>query len=356
MTVGTDSNATAEKEPIAEAPVIKGSFFEIAPTIGYKGEVLSGNFGARIKDFTNQQLSDVAKETAITADIAADYALGLIKSTTKLDFENSDSTFPDYLTGTNKGMPLRYFQSRISQSLNWDMGQLNLMAKGSFANKDYTTPYMDNPSDHILGRTIFEQDQRITEGSMRVGAKLAEAFEIAVRPLIQHKQYTKEPARQTNGQKGGAEFSPETPRREVLKQEGNLDLVLKTARVNITPTFTFGNDSDEALGALDNTYQGGGLTAEVVIDAATNLKLSGAFNYKEANYDNWTYNSFETPIPNGEKRKDVEKTTNFTAGVNLNKNVGVALNYTLINEVSNWETADENYKEEIIGSTLNVSF
>lgn len=358
ITVGKDSNATVEKTKIDFAPnvPVSGSFYEITPSVGFKNDLLSGHFGARIKDFTSQGLSDNAKETQINADLDLNYSLGLLKAQTKVDFENADSKYPDYISGTTKGMPIRYFQTRISQDLSVDLGQLNLAIGGSFANKDFTTPYLDNPSDHIFGQKIFEQDQRITEGKLRIGAKLAENLEIAVRPLIRHTQFLEEPARQTNGQKGGAYFDPSTPRREVLKQEGNVDFVFSTGRVNITPTFTFGNDSDEAFGALDNTYRGAALKAELIIDPGTNLKLNGSFNYKEVDYDNWTYNGLNNVIANGAKRKDTEKTTTAGISVNVTKNIGFGVNYTLIEEVSNWETPDENYKQEIVGSTLTVSF
>jgi hypothetical protein len=354
LTFGKDSNATADKTVTAEAPQKDGSFFQIAPTISFKGDIFSGSFGASMKDFSDQQLSDTAKENSMTADLGANLTLGVMKSSTKLDFENNDSKLPDWLTGSNKGMPVRYFQSKITEEVTMDLGQLNLGATGSFAYLDFSTPYLDNPADHELGQNIFEQDRRIAEGSFRVGVKLASDLELAVRPLIRETQYLYEPARQSDGTKGGTAI--DAPRRQTMQQEGNLDLVFKTGRVNIVPTVTFGNTNDEALGALDNSYQGGGLKAEFIIDPGTQLKLSGGFVYSQEDYDNWTYNGINNPLPNGEKRKDTERTTTASASVNVTKSVNVSLNYQRIQEVSNWQTPDENYVEEIVGSTLGVSF
>ncbi len=349
MTVGKDSNLTPDKDGI------QGNFYQISPSLSFNGDTFVGTFGANIKDWTDQQTSDIAKETVINAGIGANYGSEITKATSRLDFVNSDVMWPDYLSGTDhtdkdRGMPIRYFESKFTQTLGWDFGMVNVAANGSIAHRDYTSPYSDFAPDIVQSQT-FEQDRNIAEGSGRVGVKFNDKVELAARPLVRHTKYTDEPARQTDGSKGGALLNDETPRREVLTTEINLDLNLTFGRINLVPTAVAGTDSDQALGALDTSYSGGGLSAELILDKDSQLKIAPSIAYKEIKYDNWTMG-----VRNGDFRVDREINTGVNVSVNVSKNVGLGLSYSLIDETSSWVTQDENYREEIIGSSVNLTF
>lgn len=325
------------------------TFFEIAPSLGYESKHFDAKFGARIKDFTTQEASDQAKETEANVGFAAKFGSD-IKSKTTLDFTNSDSRWRDFFNETVTGMPIRYFQSKLGQSFGTKIGALSLDANASILFRDHSNSYTDNVSP-ILGARIYDRDFIQEQVDGRVGVELSKNVTVAGRPVFKHRKYIDEPARQTDGTKGGAAFAATTPEAEVMTAELNVDFITTFGPVGITPTATVGQDSDRALGAEDSSYTGGKLALAIDLDKDTGLQLTASGEYKDIKFDNWTKS-----VTNGALRHDTESTTSVGAAVNILKSVKLALDYALVEEKSNIPAIDENYRREIIGTTVTVSF
>lgn len=325
------------------------SFFEIAPSLGYESKHFDAKFGARIKDFTTQEASDQAKETEANVGFAGKFG-SRVTSTTKLDFTNSDSRWRDFFNETLTGMPIRYFQSKLSESLGMKLNALSLEANASILYRDFSNQWTDNASP-LLGTRIFDRDFTEQQVDGRVGVELSKFVSLAGRPVFKHRQYIDEPAKQTDGSKGGLAFANSTPNAETMTAELNVDLITTIGPVGITPTAIVGQDSDRALGAMDTSYSGGKLAIAVDIDKDLGLKFIASSEYKDIKYDNW-----RNGVTAGALRNDIETASDMSASMNVLKTVNVALNYSFVQEKSNIPDIDENYRREIIGSTVTVSF
>lgn len=341
LTLGHDSDYLIDK--LGE----DATFFEIAPSLSYDSKHFGANFGARIKDYSTQEASDQAKETEANVGFSAKFGSDL-KSTTKLDFTNSDSRWRDFFNETMDGMPIRYFQSKLKQSLGMQINALALEANASILFRDYSNSWTDNASP-LLGTRIFDRDYTEEQVDGRVGVELSKAVSLAGRPVFKHRKYIDEPARETDGSKGG--LAGGAPDAETMTTEMNFDVITTFGPVGITPTAIVGQDSDRGFGALDTSYSGGKLAIAIDIDKDTGLKLMASGEYKDIKYDNWTKD-----VKGGALRNDIESTTSVGASVNLLTAVNLALNYALVEEKSNVDSIDENYRQEIIGTTVTVSF
>lgn len=345
LTIGHDSDFLVDRQGIG------GTFFEIKPGLSYSSEHFGADFSARIKDFTKQENSDQAKETEANVGFSGKFNLTEnIKSTTKLSLTNSDARWPDWFGDTLTGQPIRYFQAKIGQSIGFKQKNLSVDVGGSYLDRNFSNDYTDNAPE-ILGARIYGRDYTEAQIDSRVAVELSKVFTLAGRPVFKHRLYKDEPARQTNGLKGGAAF-PNTPMAETMTAEMNFDVIMSLGPVSLTPSVTVGQDADRALGANDTSYSGGALNFNYDIDKDSGLKLTSNASYKAIKYDNWTLGV----VPDGDLRSETEVGTGVGASVNLTKSVGLAVNYASWKETSNLPNEDENFRVEVVSSTLTVSF
>jgi hypothetical protein len=348
ITIGQDSNLdeTSRED-------ISGGFYEMKPSISYTGRMFFGSFGASIKDYSSQENSEIARKTDINAETGAKFSLTEdVSTTSKLSFLNRDFRWPDFLTGTDDGMAIRFFETKFAQSVDFKLKALTVNITGSYSNRDFTTTYSDTAPD-VLGRQDFQRDLNDAELNAKFDVKFNDHLSFIAKPGLKHRKYKAEPARQTDGQKGGAALNSVTPRREILTNSLAVDLKTTLGAFTITPTATIGQDVDRALGAEDTSFSGGGISLEITIDKDLGLVLGGSANYRNTKYDNWT----DRVVPAGETREIDGVDTGISAGVNLSKSVALGLDYSREEYESNLPAfTDENFTREVIGTTLTVSF
>ena len=129
--------------------------------------------------------------------------------------------------------------------------------------------------------------------------------------------------------------------------------LFKFGNSSITPKFLVGQVADQALGALDDNHSGIGLSSSLVLDQATKLTLTPNVMYTRTEYDNWT----DSVLPgSSNKRIDNDISGGIAASIQLAKNIGVGMGYTITKERSNLDDGSENYRQEIVSSTLTLSF
>jgi len=343
---GQDSN------PMIIKNGTQGSFFQISPSVGYKGEIFNASAGASIKDFGDQQLSNNAKETSANVKLGANTVFGSsTKSNTNVSLGYSDSQWPN-LFGTNNqetlfgaGMPIRYFETKFSQSLDWKLDRLNVNASGSYANRDYTNN-QPPAGPEIFGPGQFQNDQDILSGQLRLGLQISENLEVVATPSVAQKKYTERRARETDGSRANGalttEFVTNNLRAEVKINLGSLELV---------PYVQTGVQLDQVNGGEDFNQTGGGLSASATLIPSINMKLSASYGSIRNAYDNWVLD-----VTGGGKRIDDETNTGAQLSFDLSRSFGFMLDYQNIQEESTFNDTDENYTQEIISTGLSLKF
>jgi hypothetical protein len=353
FSVGNDTNALIAKVGA------KATFFQIAPNIQYKGEMFRTKIDAAIKDFSDQTVSNNAKENSATANFGIDgWFLGKAKSATDLTFQYSDQRWPNFFASADPdvtggaGMPVRYMESRIGQSLLWDFKRLSIRAAGSFAYRDYSSQYSDFVTD-VLGPVQFQNDRRIANGEVRFGIKMNENFEIGATPSVGQQFFMDRPARETNGQKfGQVGLASGTPTTEYLTNNLKADLAIKTTYFDLNPYVSSGVQMDQATGGEDFSSTGAGLSLSVKANEAYNIKIVAGLDYENQEYDNWRFN-----IKSGsETRADTHTTTRIALSADFSKNLGASIGYQSLREESTLNDSDENYQQDTFTTTIGLRF
>jgi hypothetical protein len=351
FTIGSDSNVDPDKTQV------KATYFMINPALGYKNGGFSGNVAATLKDFSEQEKSNLYKQNEVTGSLG--YKLSFTEkfsATSTLSGIYHDEMSPDYIEGTNgtpndEGMPVRFTEAKFDQKLELKTGALTTTAGGSAASRNYTSPWTDF-SDDVSETRIYEKDynQYVGYASFTVGA--TPWLDLSLKPSVTHTNYTDRDGRQPWGQAGGETNPFNAGKMETINSALGFETAFKIGKSTITPVGSIGEVSDEALGAEDHSYYTVGLKASLVLHPGTSLTITPSITHKRANYDNWT-----SGIDNGEKRRDVETMGGIAASIKIAKNLGLAANYNLNREWSNKSTdTTENYEQEIASSTLTYSF
>jgi hypothetical protein len=351
FTIGSDDNIDPDKNNI------KDNFFEINPTLDFRGQIFSGTVAAAVRDYAKQETSDIAKKTTANADLNMDLSVSnSLKSVTSVGAKYNDEKWPDFIDEDNDGlmdgMPIRYLQTGLSQRLIYDTASMNAEIGGSYMKRDYTNLYSDYAND-LLGEYRYEQDYNEAKFFTRVAYKANANFEIAARPSVTQKKYEERNGRLSDGHVGG--LALKTPNYELITSEFATDAIFKFAGSNITPTALVGQVSDEALGAENNNFYGFGLSASIMLNKDRNLVITQSALYKRITYENWTKDT------NGEffdeKRIDTDMTGSLAISMDITKNFAAKLAYEVTDEESNMGLRlDENYKQQVIGTTFTLKF
>ncbi|MCB0350859.1 MAG: hypothetical protein KDD38_06730 [Bdellovibrionales bacterium] len=357
FTAGKDSNIDPDKTSI------KGTYFQIDPTLSFKSGNWSGSFGASIKDFAEQDQSDLFKQSEATASTSYTTKISNITtSTTTVKGLYHDEKWPDYinatsgvtpgydLDGNTQSMAIRYGELSIEQKLGFDFGKVNTEIGGSAKRRDSFSLFSDFAPD-IFGAKPYEKDYTDLIAFAKITVAAADFLDLSLRPQIKQTKYDEREGRLTNGTPPGFEIT--NPLYELISSEVAFDIGFKFGKSNITPTAVIGQQSDEAMGAEDNTFYGFGLNSKLVLHEATQLTLTPNIMYKKISYSNWTAG---TPSYD-EKRVDDETTTGVTASIQVAKNFALGAAYNMTLEKSNkFEDTSENYRQEIVSSTLTFNF
>lgn len=361
FSLGSDNNVTADKD----ADGYDGTFYQIAPSLGFNVGGFNGSFGASIKDFMDQEVSNVAKTTEGTAQLGYTGDLSTwATSKTKLSGLYHDERWPDYIRGKSfnsnnnefyyEGMPIKYNEAKIDQALAFNFGTLTLEIGAYGLQRDYKSLYSDF-ADDLFEEYLYEKDYNEISGYGRIGLAANDYIEVATRPSVVQQKYEQRRARLPDGSWGGLLLNDSTPLYQLTTSEVAFDLTFKYKQSSITPTALIGQTSDDGLGAEDRSHYGFGIAGNLVLDEGSKLTISPSYNFKKLNYDNWTHRI--EPAGTGAKRVDTEFTLAVKASMMLANNFGIAASYEKFNEESN-KAADtsENFDQEVITSSLIFTF
>lgn len=345
VTIGEDSNIFPDKAGVG------GAFFEAAPQIKFETQNWTGSLKASIKDYSKQELSTQAQQNQISTNLGYNINLtNITKSTTELSFKYSDEKWPDWIDGTENGMPMRYFQTVISQGLDWNINQVGLGIKAHYNNTDYTSNYTDWAPE-VFGQQFFEIDYEDYGIEGKVSFKLNENLELVGKPKVSQRKFKDRPARQTDGSQGGEAFRDNTGNLNIITNEFNLEVKINLGNVSITPTLKAGTRADQVFGAEDSSLIGGGLSAKIVLDEPSKFDINTSFSSERRDFDNWT-----NRVPDGETRLDNTVKFAVNSGINFTETFRAGLSYSNEQVKSNFSVTDVNYRQEVIGTTLTLSF
>ncbi len=351
FTVGHDSNIDPDKQGT------KGTFYQIAPTLNFKTTSWSGSFGASVKDFSDQTISNLNKSTDLTANLGYTAKLSeMATSTTTLDGAYHDEMWPDYIAGLDinqidRGMPIRYTDGKLTEKLGFDFGNgFNTALGGYYLHRENSNIYSDYAAN-ILDPRLVTQTFNEYQANARLALAANQYIEIAARPSITERDYTQRQGRQSDGTTGG--WLLQAPLKKLLTTEAAFDLNFKVGSSSFGPTAMIGQVSDESLAGENGSYYGGGLKGDIVLNQDLKLTLSPSVTYKQINYDNWT-NGVDVP---GEKRIDHHLDTAINGKIMITKNIGWGVGYAYSNYHSNCSgDSSENFKEEVVSTTAIFSF
>jgi hypothetical protein len=349
FTFGRDSNLDADKEGV------KGTYYTIDPSLSFKAKNWSGSFGASVKDFTDQSISQLNKSNDIKASFsyAADIT-EITKSTTTLSGGYHDEMGPDYLSGLDinlidRGLNVRYTDGKLAQKFDFKLADgFKTSLGGSYLHRENSNQWSDFAAN-ILDPRLFTQSFNEYNAFGRVAVELNKSFEIAAKPSVTERSYTQRESRQSDGSTGG--WLMPAPLRKLLTSEVGFEFNVKVGNSSFGPTFSVGQVSDEGLAGENSSYYGAGLKADLALNEDLKLTLSPSVNYKQMKYDNWTNN-----VDDGGKRRDFQ----FDTGVNLRmmftKNIGWGVGYAYSNYRSNYVDTSSNFHEEIVNTTAVFTF
>ena len=137
----------------------KATSYQIAPSLSFK----SGNFGASIsatiKDYAEQQQSDMFKQNEAKANMT--YTANLTKTATSTSAISGvflDERSPDYIglhdwdanNPEDRGMPVRYADSKFEQKLGFNFESIQTELGGSVRHRDALSLYSDFASNRVF--------------------------------------------------------------------------------------------------------------------------------------------------------------------------------------------------------------
>jgi hypothetical protein len=359
LSYGNDNNVDPDRIGV------EGRFVQLEPKIAFKEGGFSADASAMIRDFADQQKSDIYKQNEGRANLGYQLKFNdTVTSTTTLGFLYHDERWPNYVEGPNlngrdTGYPIRYFDSSIGQKFGFDLGMVALEAGGKYKHRDALSEYTDYTKDYFLEEP-YEKDFDEFTAHGKATLRAASFLDVSLSPMVQQTKFTEREGRLPSGHYGG--ILNRTPLYELITSEIALDLDFKFGKTTITPRAFVGQVSDEALGAEDQSYYGYGIAANIMVYEPLKFTISPYANYKEMDYDNWTSESTDALgqpifIAGGDTRLEDEIMAGISASIMATENFGLGLSYAYIEENSNLEfDPSENYRQEIIMSTLIVEF
>jgi hypothetical protein len=357
FTFGKDSNIDPDKTDI------KGNFYQIEPTLTFKSGGWSGTMGATIKDFTEQQQSNIFKQNEAKADFAYTTKLtNVVTSTTTIAALYHDEKWPDYINGpdingVDAGMPIRYGEFSLAQNMAFNSGRLTTEVGGKAMKRDAYSMYSDFAPD-VFEEKLYEKDFTELSANGKIAVAAADFLDISLNPLVKQTKYDEREGRQPGGFVGGLTLT--APKYELMTSEVALKADLKFGGSTITPEALVGQVSDESLGAEDRSYYGYGISSSIVLNEGLKLTITPNIKYKKINYDSWkNYVDGNDPMtwigPN--IRVDDETSMGIDASMMITSNFGAKVSYSHVEENSNMKIiTDENYTQEIISSSLIFAF
>lgn len=350
LTLGTDTNVPKVTNGQSD------TFFETAPTLNFKSGGWAANFGAKVRDYSNQELSNLYKGNEATASASfTGHFNPTFSSITTLTGNYNDERTTNDIGGVDEnnidnGMPSRYAEATFSQALGIDTNSVKSQIGGFFTYRNALSKETDD-ADPTLGERIFERDYIEYGAKGKITFVTASFLDISFSPSVTETKHKELVARLPGGQKAGS--VNDMPLEHLIKSEITMDLAFKFLGSKIIPKALVGQVSDENLGARDRGYTGAGLSAELVLHERSQFTLTPNVMYKKSSYDNWTNGVL---VGSTDKRADYETTGGIGASMMFTKNIGMGLDYTIAVLRTNIPDPTLNYRKETASTNLTITF